>query len=71
MAVRLARQTAERRAARAGVAVEALGAEPASAGAPPEDFSELGVKELRSRLKAAGLSTSGKKAELVERLAAA
>lgn len=33
-----------------------------------EDFSKLTVVLLKERLKAAGLATSGRKADLVERL---
>lgn len=37
---------------------------------PAEDLDALPVAELRSRLEAAGLSTDGRKADLVERLSA-
>jgi hypothetical protein len=66
MAVKLDAQTAARRAIRQGVADTAV---PDVDGS--EDFSALGVAELRKRLKAAGLPVSGKKDELVKRLSAA
>jgi hypothetical protein len=62
----LSAESHARRVARTGSAGSARSAQPAA-----EDLSALTPKELRARLKEAGLATSGKKAELVARLQAA
>lgn len=73
MAHRLSSESAARRRARAGAASPQSASEPAAASAPADSGSGSGlnVKQLRAALKEAGLPTSGPKAELEARLAAA
>ena len=50
-----------------GVSTEEAAAAPAAA--PVEDYSKMTVAQLKDVLRSKGLKVSGKKAELVERLA--